>query len=179
MWIIRVLLIYSTVRHLPWVLIREGEMFLKTFIINQRNHLRGMPFLHLKFSGWSLLQLLPARTIHVSVLSLDTVDQQVFCPLLVLRSVSPPLYHSNWRRWEGSKTGTDNIFLSCRWKQSSGGLLHRSGPLLRAEGERTESLKRKWFTGQIWLEGSCGWFVLLSFWQTQESPGGMRTNHGH
>lgn len=40
-------------------LLREGEMFLKTFIINQRNHLRGMPFLYLKFNGWSSLQPLP------------------------------------------------------------------------------------------------------------------------
>lgn len=34
-------------------------MFLKTFIINQRNHLRGTPFLYLKFNGWSSLQPLP------------------------------------------------------------------------------------------------------------------------
>lgn len=40
-------------------LLREGEMFLKTFIINQRNHLRGTPFLYLKFNSLSSLQPLP------------------------------------------------------------------------------------------------------------------------
>lgn len=72
---------------LPWVLVKEGEMFLKTFIINQRNHLQGTSLLYLKCSGWSSLQPL-----CVSVLSLDTVDRQVFCPLLVLRSLCHHLF---------------------------------------------------------------------------------------
>ncbi len=159
-------------------LLREGEMFLKTFIINQKKP-SARDAIFIFEIQWLILIATSARCArHVSVLSLDTVDRQVFCPLLVLCPVSPPLYHSSRRKWEGLKTGTDNMSFM-RLKVNSGGLLHRSGPLLRAEGERTERLKRKCVTGLIWLEGSCGWIVLLSFWQTQESPGGMCTNHGH
>ncbi len=96
-------------------LLREGEMFLKTFIINQRNHLRGTPFLYLKFNGWSSLQPLPG-----------VLDMCLFCHLIqwtdrfsVLSSSSALCHHlfttaadENEKDWRQELI----ICLSCGWK---------------------------------------------------------------
>ncbi len=96
-------------------LLREGEMFLKTFIINQRNHLQGTPFLYLKFYGWSSLQPLPG-----------VLDMCLFCHLIqwtdrfsVLSSSSALCHHlfttaadENEKDWRQELI----ICLSCAWK---------------------------------------------------------------
>lgn len=128
-------------------LLKRGDV-IKTFIINQRNHLQGMPFLYLKFSDWSSLQPRPAvlytRVCFVTWYSGPTGFLSSSRPPL---SVSPPLYHSNRQRWEGSKSGNDHIFLSCGWKQNSGGAASQDRSSPERRGGKNWEFERKWFTG--------------------------------
>jgi len=80
------------------------------------------------------------------------VDQQVFCPLLVLLFLCHLLFTTATGKDEKDRRQEMIIyFFHAVESKTLGGVLHRTGPpLLRDEGERTESLKRKWFTGQIW-----------------------------
>lgn len=134
-------------RCLSWVLVIEGGgCFLKPFIINQRNPLRETPFFFLFEMHWLIVIAHSAwRSINVCFVTWYSGPTGFLSSSRPPCSVSPALYHSNRLRWEGSKTGTDNIFFHAVENKTLG--VYFTGGLFSWE---TREKRRKCFTAQIW-----------------------------